>query len=293
MAQTGFLTRTISRVRDQLDEPDANAKWTDAKIIEYIETAYAMVFGDLNRGQPNPLLLEYNVTSTTETADEDYVIPPNVGSVIRMTIRNSDGDVISFINYRGIHNPFGQGIKIMGGILRIKEGVLPVGRILNIEYIPSGTARLHEATTATTAAGTITLAASPTVGTLGNRLQEYTGSIVRILGSSSAHDYVADRLITGYVNTTRVATCIADWQETPSGTVTYEIAPMLDAVLDMPISFYVSKTIASIEGDANRKTTLEQSYRDIMRSVRLQHATYHSYVTSLFRGDTIQNSRYY
>jgi len=374
MAQTGFLTRTISNVRDMLDEPDTNAKWTDAKIIKYIEAAYAMVFSDLNRGQQNPLLVPYDITSTTSSEDMWYDLPPTVGAIPQITLLDSGGNYMSAIDFHGLHNPYGQGIKVMHHGLFIKKGAVPTGNQIRVEYVPSGTARLHEGTTTNNIGATRTahatyctttvivflnvnyltefpvgswiknsasttwhqvssvamgnggdgdgnddtvvtmataatsswdgltiqafyndrlvLMATPTVGALDNRSQAYAGSILRILGTDGGHDFVSDRVVDTYNNTTRIAMLLWDWQTGPSGTVTYEMAPMMDSVLDLPISMYVSKVIAGIEGDNRRVVTIGGNYREMMRTLRLTHMDYHGYMGNLFRGDTVHNAQY-
>ena len=366
MAWTGFLTKCIAAVRDSTDEPSVSAKWTDAKIIPYIENAYAEVFNEINRGQEEPITAEFDVTSTTQTADEDYGLPPNISSIMKMEIRNSNDDPVANIRSRSMWNPYGQGISVMGNLLRIKEGALTVDSKVRLYYIPSGTARLHSGTgTTNVGSGTetadaasttttivvagsdvtadypagawvyhptdaewvqitssafstnttvtmsststawdgetvqafyrdrITLAASPTTGTLDTRKQAYAGSIVRILGCSNSYsDYVQDRVISSYDHVTRIATLIADFDIPPSGTITYEIGPFLDTVLDQAISTYVAMQIVGIEGDGRRYKTLQAIYGSKIRNLRLNFGNYHSYSTRIFRGDTPQNPLY-
>jgi len=104
---------------------------------------------------------------------------------------------------------------------------------------------------------------------------------------------VADRIINTYSNTTRAAVSLFDWQTGPSGNVDYEIAPLMDRVLELPIGLYVARIIAGIEGDSKRTGAIAANYRDMMRTLRLNNANYHGYMSSLFRGDTPQNPQYW
>jgi len=204
-----------------------------------------------------------------------------------------------FYTSRGGYNPLGRGIWAEGKTLHIQDGTLTNGTVVTVEYLPSGTARLHNGSCTVDSTGlVVTFGGTPTVGTLDTHQNAYAGCIFRILADTDAnYNYIQERTIVSYDPATRKATL--DVALSPnagdgihSGTTTYEIAPSISAGLDHAISTYLAYWIVSIEASAARANLLLRTYKDVIRNLRL--TSYYSNLTesTKARADNFQNSRY-
>jgi len=142
----GFLSRTLAFVRDFTDEPEANAKYSDDRIIQYIQRMAFKPFGELNRILERPLTARFDVTIVADNDDDEfhYILPPGVGMVTEIWELDSSSNKIAPVEMRGRLNPFGQGIAIEGGILTVDRNQYSTGNILRIVYVPDGLATMHE-----------------------------------------------------------------------------------------------------------------------------------------------------
>lgn len=295
----GFISRTLARIRTFTDEPATSAKYTDAKLLDLIENQWAAILGEFNRVSQHPTVIRHNVTfgETSRT----YVLPPTVGSVLRLakistTTNSMEWEVIPLSR----NSPTGPGVTMEGNILRLEPDWEGDDVTFQVDYIPTGDVRLHDGTAGTitndTTAGTCTLvlAASPTTGVLDNRPNAYAGSVLRIL-SASTNNYVQERIISAYDVTTRTATLRPHFDATllPGGaTVTYEIAPILWQSNDMVVALAVAKLIAGVEGDNKRFAALGHHLAQEMRRLRLDAASFDAIKGVTFEHDTVTNRRY-
>lgn len=145
---------------------------------------------------------------------------------------------------------------------------------------------------------TVTLGATPHVGTLDTHDEAYAGSVLRILGvdgTTVTGNYMQEANITAYDNTTRQATLSVALDPIPTtddGYIYYEIAPAIHKGMDTVVALYAAYRIASIEGNAKRAKGILDAYRNELRNVRL--TAYYSNLPEAPRmtRDSFDNSRF-
>ena len=274
MAMTGsFIARTIADFRRHTDEPELNAKYTDAVLIEMIEQAYQHVIGEINRNRKEPIVAKYEVTYATGTTS--YLLPA-LGTVFAVYKKpESDSNVKIFYDSRGILNPRGRYIWFQGNELHIQSGTLNDGDVVVIEYVPTGCARLHTGVCTVDTTGKIVTWASTTDGTLDTALNAYAGSIFRIVSDADAsYDYVQERQVvssdrTGPSFTLNLALNPNAGDGVQSGDTSYEIAPAISRGMDHVIALYLAFWVSSTERDPERAGAAGTIYRNALRTLRL------------------------
>lgn len=272
------------------DEPDTSSKFSDAQIIRMLEKAWALVLGEIGRASERLLVVRYNISVVNGT--QYYQLPPTIGQILRIHKLESTLGLSEYeFTPASRWNPSGPGYTIEGDIL-VFTPIPQFTDTLQILFVPKATARLHDGTAGTVAASSIILAASPTTGTLDLRPQAYAGSIVRILNAGNAAAVGQQRIITSYDNSTRTATINPAWTTTPTGTVTYEIAPLIWEPYDTIMAVYAARLMHTTEGDAQRINTINTAYRDMMREIRLSEANVEARMGEYFHHDVPENSNF-
>lgn len=298
MAMTdSFLTRAIADFRRYTDEPSVSAKYTDTILIEMIEQSYAHVISEINRNRIEPIVARYTVTYVAGTSI--YLLPSLIGSIHAIYQYLSTGGIKIFYSSRSKYNPYGRRMWIEGFTLHIQAGFLSAGDEVIIEYVPSGTARLHNGTCTVDSTGKIvTLGDTPSTGAIDTHTNSYAGSVFRIVSDTDTdYNYIQERNILSYANTTLKATL--DLALSPnagdgvqSGTTSYEIAPAIHRGLDHVVALYLAYWIAAVEGTVTRARLIEKIYRGALRNARL-NAYYSNLVeASTVRADNFDNPRY-
>lgn len=293
-----FLARAIDSFRRYTDEPTTNAKYTDTILEQMLEEAYAHIINEINRCSIEPIVAKFNVTHSTSTSTVQYALPQLIGAIFAIYYE-TDNEYKVFYDSQGHYNPQGRGIHIVGNTLHVQPGILSDGRVITIEYIPSGTARLHDGTcTVDTTGKIVTFGATVSDGTLDTHANAYAGSIFRIVSDTdTSYNYIQERTITAYVNTTLKATL--DTALNPnagdgvhSGTTSYEIAPVIHLGLDHVVALYLAYWVAAIEGSITRARMLRGMWRDALRNLRL-NAYYSNLVDCRkMRADNYDNKRF-
>ena len=287
-----FLTRAIEDARENTDEPIMTAKYPDSRIINLIEKAYIIVLNEVNRNSRTPAVARINKTIVSGTTT--YPLPHTVGS-IHGIYKASDTGGKAFYDSRSKFNPFGRGMWIENQTLHIQTAdMYGAGTEVTIEYIPSGIARLHNGILddINTDGDGVTFGATPNAGTLDTHHEAYAGSILRFLGTDATGNYLQERIITAYDETTREAILDAPLSPIPTGNIYYEIAPAISKGMDTVVALYVAWRIMSTEGNAKRASNILKAYRNEIRNVRL--TAYYSYMPEapIDRSDSNNNRRY-
>lgn len=293
-----FLTRAIADVRESTDEPTQKAKYTDTRIIDHLEKAYILVLNEINRNSRTPAVAKITKTIASETTT--YALPHTVGSVHGIYSANDSGGKV-FYDSRSKYNPFGRGIWLENQTLHIQAtDLFGIGGELTIEYIPSGIARLHNGTYTVNAAGdVVTFGATPNAGTLDTHHEAYAGSIFRSLGvdgTTIVGNYLQERVITAYDETTREATLdvpLSPIPTTDDGVLYYEIAPCISKGMDTVVALYAAYRITAGEGNTKRAASILKSYRNEIRNVRLTAYYSHMSEAPIDRSDSPHNRRYW
>ena len=290
-----FLSRAIVDVRGDTDEPVIKAKYPDSRIIELLEKAYIIVLNEKNRNSRTPAVAK--ITKTIASGILTYTLPHTVASVHGVYTGDSTGGKI-FYPSRSKYNSFGRGIWLENQTLHVQsDTIFGIGNELTIEYIPSGIARLHNGTCTINADGdVVTFGATPNAGVLDTHHEAYAGSIFRSLGvdgDGATGNYLQERVITAYDETTREATLDVPLDPIPSGdNIYYEIAPAISKGMDTVVALYAAWRMTATEGNAKRASSILKAYRNEIRNVRL--TAFYSLMSEapIDRADSGDNRRY-
>ena len=287
-----FLSRAIVDVRESIDEPVQKAKYTDARIIEHLEKAYILILNEVNRNSKTPAVAK--ITKTIASGILTYTLPHTVGSVHGIYTGDSTGGKV-FYPSRSKYNSFGRGIWLENQTLHVQsDTIFGIGMELTIEYIPSGIARLHNGTCTINADGdVVTFGATPNAGVLDTHHEAYAGSVFRSLGSDGTGNYLQERVMIAYDETSREATLDAPLDPIPTGSnIYYEIAPTINKGMDTVVALYAAYRIAATEGNTKRASSILKTYRNEIRNVRL--TAYYSLMPEapIDRADSGDNRRY-
>lgn len=272
---TSFISRTLTSIREIAGEPSVHKKYSDSRLLLWIEQAYAHIMGEINRRAQNPLVVRHDVT-----LDEDkrlYVLPPIVQRILDMEMLDSSENRLWYVKPRSIYNPAGYGVKFEANTIRFSSDPT-TDYILRLHFLPSACVKLHEGSIADDADVTndtdsnnctIVLDDSPTTGELDLRPNAYAGSILRILSANSNY-YGQERVISSYDQTTHTATVEPAFDNVPTATLTYEIAPMIGEPVDLVVAAYVAKLLVTMDGDPARINSLNGVYRETLRDALAQ-----------------------
>ncbi|KKM83707.1 hypothetical protein LCGC14_1306610 [marine sediment metagenome] len=286
LSGSGFLSDVVSLVRKATDEPSQSPKYTDGDIVEYIQAGMDAVMTDIAINTDHPIVVRYSITLVDGT--QYYVLPPNVAELIRVAKINSTTGLPEYEAWPGSYmNPGGAGWKLEGNVLRLLRDWNSTDT-LELMYYPNSEPAMHKATASSVAAGTITFPSSVTDGTLGTRPNEYVGMLCRILSSDT--NLQEERLITGYVVSTRVATLAKDWDTTPIGTIVYEVVPIFSRTIKHVVALRTAIDILSNEGNSQRMATLNQNYAIKLSAMRRQLSKMEGRFPHHFDGDTWDNT---
>lgn len=283
-----FLGRTIDRIRDATDEPSTNSKWTDTKLLDLIETAYAKVYAEVNRVSKRPIICQADLSIVSDK--DRYILPPVIGKIICIQGLNDSGGILWYYWPSDHRNPGNPGIVLEGNTLYLQETPTS-STTFRILYIPDNCIKLHadviagsDITNNVAAADNDAVIQLPavadiTVGSMDLRPHAYVGSIFRMTRTdNTATDFEQDRIINAYDVTTRQITVSPAYPTAllpASGDeVIYEIVPMVAEQLELAIALYVSRYIIGVEGDTKRYTTINIEYERAIREVRMKETHY-------------------
>lgn len=289
-----FITRSIADVREAVDEPIINKKYTDARVIRHLEKAFIIVLNEKNRNSKTPATVKQTITVVSGTTE--YVLPYVMGSFLGLYDLSESGTKV-FFDGRGFYNPSGRRVWLEDHTLHIQT--VGVGSALTAEWIPNGIARLHNGTCTIDSTGKIiTFGATPNAGALDTHAKAYAGSKFRILevdGTIVTGNYMQERNITDYDNTMQKATLDVALNPIPTtnnGLIYYEIAPFVSQAFDSVVPLYAAYRISSIEGNAKRARGILDAYRNELRNVRLTAFYSNMPEAPRLRGDSYNNRRY-
>lgn len=278
-----FLSRMITSIRRYIDEPSISAKYTDAVLIAEVEKAYPVLLSEINRNKLEDIVVARHQIAVT-TAAATYILPPYIESVIAVYEEDASYGFKVFYDGLGVYNEVGRGIWIEGNELRIGPNVLTEALTLTVEYVPSGTARLHNGTCTLDAAGLVaTFGSTTNAGSLDTHPHAYEGCILRIL-SAGTNNYIQERTIRSYDHTTRAATLSAALSPIPATDIAYEICPPIFRGLDDAIASYTAMILVSVESNTKRAVFLRDLHAQRMRNLRLN-----AYYSNLFRAGRVRN----
>lgn len=227
-----ILIEAIERVRQDLDEPSVDAKYSDTWIARMnLMPAMAECMSLVNLQSDNSILFRLAFPLTQGT--EYYQLPPCVSSVMRVAKLDLNGAVTTEWIPRGSDfNPAGVGWAIEGNTLAFRPYPAQDDAEWLLYYVPSADFKPHYSEGGEVDSGdgddvfrlAATLDASTDIGEIDNRENAYVGQVLRVLSGDTVVERIIDRhyLEGGLWKVhTRVALGLSD------DDYSYEIVPMV------------------------------------------------------------------
>ena len=289
-----FLYTVLERIRGYLDDPDFDAKYDNDFLIRHIiSPSMVDVWSRLNMNLDNPVVLRHMVEFEKNT--EYYQLPPSVGEIWRVALRNEDGNVIDEVMPCNEFHPYGVGWAIEGNTLRFdpKQENASTGNSWHIYYVPSGDIMPHYSADGGTMQGdrkTFKLDTTPNLGSIDRRENAYAGQILRIIPETGM---IEERVIATHdVDLGEVTTRLAF--STPlSANVRYEIAP-----IGMQSLYEAISAASALKLGSYRKVTgshyqmILQQYRSSIKSATDNLANLQLRTGKHYQKNTIDNPGY-
>lgn len=289
----GFLADVAARIRRYTAEPETNPKYAGTQLYPLIVSTWDRIMDDVNQVGENPIVVRFDITPTTTEAH--YLLPPNIGQIIRIgRLEPTTGQISETVHTRNRLNIVGAGYVIEGNMLRF----LPLWQdtdTLTMEYIPNGFCTIHMSAITINTTGlsqtVVPLDFSPDEGYFDQAPNAYVGSVLRLLKctatdgttesfptASYAFWPIQERVISSYAVSTGYATVELGFDFDPSDDslaglettdiLTYEVLPALGYAMIEAVALGVAANLHEVErrpGPANRMWRL---YNIKMRSIR-------------------------
>lgn len=286
LSGSGFLSDCVTLIRRMTDEPSLVPKYTDSDMVEHLTSAMTVVMSEIHNNSDHNILCRFDITLVS--GQQTYILPPNVGEIwaVRKMSTTTPTRAVYEVwtdNHWSSHQ---SGFVIEHNEFRLLTDWRCTDT-LEILYVPNGESLMHLGTASAAAAGTITLASTPTDGTLDTRANAYAGYLCRLL--ESTEDYIQERIIDSYVNTTRVATLTTDWDPTPTGTIVYEVLPTYSNIIKHCACMQAAMDILGNEGNDKRMKGIERRYLVKIRALRQMIGKKASRFGGHMIGDTSDN----
>jgi hypothetical protein len=290
-AAGNFISNLVALIRQGIDEPSVNAKYTDNDLLTLGCNAWTQIWTDLLAVEDHAPRGRITISIAKDT--QNYVLPPNMERVERVYKLEATTGLPQWEIYpRGRFNPGGNGMIIEGNILRLTPKP-DVAFDAVVDFIPGGSIAPVEGTCDTvTTAGQMTIA-SITAGSEDYRANAYVGYMLRVTDTNGFTD---ERYITGYTRDSSSSTLTfspnLESDFIKGATDTFELVPQFGISTLALLATQVSRKIVAQEGNTKRFTLLTQLYREEMRNMRMKTAKLMERRASRMEGDSVDNARY-
>lgn len=286
---SGFLSEAVSQIRQTLDEPSTNPKYSDTDIIRVLQTSMATVLTDLHSSMDHKILVRMPITIEDDV--QSYILPPQVSQV--WSVAKIDANNVKLYDvYVGSEWDFTQyGFRLEGNTIRLMT-TWNTGEILQVTFVPTVESTLCKGTSATYDTNTITLS-TITDGSRDSRPNAYAGYMLRVLSSTDSNaNYVREYTVTNYDPLTQIATLNVDADPVLAGTITWELVPLGLSLFKEVAIIHAAMTLAGMEGREKKMMALERLSAIRMRALRIQLARKEQRRGRVMEGRTIDNSDY-
>lgn len=294
-----FLRTVIERIRTYLDEPDVDAKFTDDYIVRHVICPGMVdVISRINNTTTAPIILE--ATLTMDGEETRFVLPPCIAQVHRFVVQNDAGDPILDVLPRDIYNRLGVGWRLEGspssfvivvpsppaGTNTIKVWYTSNGDIL--PHLASGTL----AEDADTLLNTVTLATTPTLGSVDRREGAYIGQYLRILTSGDTNPPIEERPIVSHDRVGSSWKVVVDppFEHASVGTITYEIVPCgAQSMMEATAAWCASKLGTARKISNEHMSRILTNYRASLKTIGDNLTTAQARMPHTYPRDTIDS----
>lgn len=298
----GLLADVIARVYRYMDEPIDTPKWTSDYLWPLIVGGWQRLMGDINGVGSNRIKIQFTTTITSTVGR--YILPPNVGKILRMGYLDSTtGRLTETITPRHELGIYGPGVSLQGNTQLFEP--LQYDQTLTMEYVPNGFCSLHTGTLDASASGvsstTLVLDSEPDEGYFDRQPNAYLGSIIRVLASvegSFPDDYghfpVQERIITGWDPKTLIATVdpAFDPDFADLGLVTYEVVPFFGYSAREALAWHVVAKLSTAQKDYTKAQQANLQYQIEKRTLLQQFIEVNSRTGGMWYGDIPGNGTF-
>lgn len=290
---TGWLSRMASMIRKWTDEPSSNIKFDSATLQLMIQQSIREMFTDVLINADRQLTARYTITIVQDVIE--YVLPPNVGTILRVASMDALTDhPTQEVPPSTPWSPTALGWYVEGNMLRLRTlNVLEPDETIEILYIPNGDFRPHNGTTTSISADglTVVLGATPTDGTLDRRPNAFGGYVFRLLNSADGTaPNEQERLVASHDNASRTLVLRRPLNPIPAGdALAYELVPAIPAIFEDVLVVHVARRICEANGNVQRANMLMRTYAEKARSMRLQISKTQFQEAKRFDGRTTSN----
>jgi len=282
------LVDFIQRVRDFVNESGLNAKYTDAKILREIESAYSLVIPELFMVGGSFALV--NVDIKVVSGQASYALPPHVGQILRLAKVDGNGNIQWDFTPRSVWNPAGYGVRVNPPNI-VFDPPWQRGETLRLTYLPTGEIRLAEGPLDAASTASSLVLGTPTKGALGTHQEEYAGYNVTLTDANGDQE-------TLFVDSSSRAAGAHTLTVMPSATLsvaattTYEVVPVVSEAVKTAVVSLAAKNIAGREGRQDREAGILRQYQLHIRQLMLQHGNIENILGQHFTADTFDNDRF-
>lgn len=284
---TGFIGDCVDNIRHWIDLPAVNTKYTNTRLIEQLNKAMGKTVVDVNMISRRRILARFDINVVDGTLI--YPLPPTVGLIKKWRSVHSETDLTKWEVWPGHHHSaHGRGFVIEGNVLRLLRD-WDRSETLQLMYLPNGHVRMHTGTSTVSTANTITLDTTPTAGTFDTRANAYLGYMIRIIDDNDNNDIVQERVITGYDNTTNIATVDRDWSPALGSSVTYEVLPLYGPNIEEAVCLQATLDILTMEGQLKKAREVTARLRQAKDAFRMEEWHVQSRFPAHLEGDTSDN----
>lgn len=142
LSGTGFLSDSVSRLRQIVEESSINEKYSDADMIRYIKSSMQSVLTDVNANTDHPVVVRWSFPIVADK--QVYTFPANCQKLYRITKIEDTYGTVEWEILPGSRWDFGNaGFRLEGNSMRLMAK-WKAGYTVQLEYVPNGESQPHK-----------------------------------------------------------------------------------------------------------------------------------------------------
>lgn len=249
--------------QDTYDE----VRWSDARCVELLDVANSTVYDEVSAClEPKVGRSVTEVSQTLTAGVAEYDLPGTCKKFLRMIKRDSSSGRVTHEILPADPLSDLDGLYLMDYRrgFRVQPTPLTTETDWILQYVARGARMLHYGTAQGVTGTTLTMASSPTMGSISSSNSFYVGCYVHIVSASTGVGEI--RRVVSHVGSTKVLTLDTSWGTTPTGTIVYEILPSIPYPYDMLLPWRAVMSQKAGDSDIRHRSVAEAEYKDLMRS---------------------------
>ena len=287
-SSTAFLTRMVNSIRTMTDEPTVNKKYSDAQLYDFIQESYIQILADVQHNSNTQIVSTYTFTYDSDIAL--YALPATTGTVLSIGQEDTTTGTRWFYEKGGQLSEYGSKVSLEGNFVRVQPGSIVNDATVTVWYLADGCASLFNAASTTFDTTSVTFG-TLNAGTRDVRPYAYVGSKLRVL-NDTVNSVEQERIITAQSGDTYEKYTISPaFSPALTSPVEFEIIPDFPRTMDNVVAIKVAMRLVGVEGDTDRRRTLEKDYVDAKRTLIMSAAHKDFQQGSLRRNDGYQGPR--